>query len=204
MSSTLALPVYGRTRWRRFVVVAGVVIAFVAVILVLLAKGVIALPVTISGTHFTVAADSLTAHQPSSGPAFIQYGTVDADPGKNPTAVAVTELPAGGVLPNLHQTVCGPTGLPGPFANLKVVINASSADATGGLVVDATHLTGGTATFNNLQFGVPVTGRTGTTFGETADGVSITGGLKQDAVYTQAGTFTLSGLDLSASFASSC
>jgi hypothetical protein len=204
MSSAVALAATGRTRWRRFGAISLGVLGFVAIILVLMAKGVIALPVTISGTHFTVSASSLTAHTPSSGPAFIQYGAVDVDPSNNPTAVAVTELPAGGVLPNLNQVVCGPTGLPGPFANLKVVLSASSANATGALIVDATHLTGGTATFNNIKIGVPVTGRTGTTFGQTADAVSITGGINQEAVYTQAGTFTLSGLDLSASFASSC
>lgn len=197
--------VVGKTRWGRFGLSFGVTGAVVAVGLVLMATGAIALPVTISGTQFTVKADSLVSHPASSGPSFRQYATVDSDPGKNLTAVAVTELPAGGVLSGLDQTVCGPTGLPGPFANIKVILGATKADATGGLIVDATTLDGTQAIFNNIQIGVPVTSsRTGaTTFGQTADGVTING-LNQKAVYTQAGTFTLSNLHLAASFASSC
>jgi hypothetical protein len=148
----------------------------------------------------------LTSHAPGSGPAFIQYGAVDLVNGTGPTAVAVTVLPAGGTLPNLNQVVCGPTGLPSPMNNLKVILTATSADATGGLVVDATDLVGGVATFNNIKIRVPVVSdRTGTsTFGQTADGVSITGGISQSAVYTQAGTFALTGLHLTAAFAATC
>ena len=197
----------GKTRWRRFGLVFGSSMALVVGTLGLMSMGVLALPITISGTVFQVSADSLTSHKPSSGPAFIQYGAVDMM-GSSPTAVAVTVLPAGGVLPNLNQVVCGPTGLPSPMNNLKVTLTATSADATGGLVVDATSLDGGTATFNNIQIGVPVLSDRGTTpgytFGQTADGVSITGGISQNAVYTQAGTFALTGLHLTAAFASSC
>ena len=179
--------------------------ALVVGVLALMSTGALALPVTISGTVFTVTADSLTAHAPASGPAFIQYGAVDLVNPTSPTAVAVTVLPAGGTLPNLNQVVCGATGLPGPYADLKVTLTARSADATGGMVVDATVLDGGVATFNNIQIGVPVWSdrNSAYTFGQTADGVSITG-LSQSAVYTQAGTFALTGLHLNASFASSC
>lgn len=100
--------------------------------------------------------------------------------------------------------MCGPTGLPGPVANLKVVLTANPAVAAGGLVVDATDLTGD-ATFTNIQIGVPyVNPRTGlSTFAQTADNVSINN-LSQTAVYTQAGTFTLTGLHLTASFTGAC
>lgn len=207
----------GRTRWRRFGLAFVPALGLVVTTMVLMAMGVLALPVTIAGTQFTVNASSMTSHTPASGPAFIQYATVDFWNGKTPTdcvtspstsctAVAVTDLPAGATLPNLDQVVCGPTGLPGAVANIKVEIKASSADATGGLVVDVTKLTGGTATFGNIKIGVPVTSdRSGaSTFGQTADSLSITGDLSQTAVYTQAGTFTLSGLTLTASFAASC
>ena len=195
---------HGKTRWGRFGLIFGSSMALVVGAFGLMSTGALAVPVTISGTVFQVSADSLTSH-PTTGPGFIQYATVDSD-GTNPTAVAVTVLPAGGTLPNLNQVVCGPTGLPGSLANIKVTLTATSADATGGLVVDATDLRGGTATFNNIKIGVPVVSdRTGTyTFGQTADSVAITGGIQQSAVYTQAGTFALSGLHLSASFASSC
>lgn len=192
----------GKTRWGRFSMIFGSSVALVAGALALTSMGVLALPVSISGTQFQVSADSLTAHTPASGPAFIQYGSIDLVGGSPSTGVAVTELPAGGTLPNLVQVVCAPTGL-GNY--LKVTLSATNADATGGLVVDATDLSGGTAVFNNIQIGVPVTSsRDGkSTFGQTADGVSITG-LTQTAVYTKAGTFTLTGLHLSAALVGSC
>jgi hypothetical protein len=205
MSRTRAGEAAGKTRWRRFALSFGATAGVAATAVVLMATGVLALPVTISGTTFTVKADSLVAHVPSSGPAFRQYAAVDLVGGAPSTAVAVTELPAGGVLTNLNQVVCGPTGLPGGLANIKVTLLASSADATGGLTVDATDLLGTQAIFNNMQIGVPVTSsRTGSsTFGQTADGVTING-LNQTAVYTQAGTFTVNDLHLSAAFTSSC
>lgn len=191
----------GKTRWGRFSLIFGSSVALVAGALALTSMGVLALPVSISGTQFQVSADSLTAHTPASGPAFIQYGTLDLIGGTPAKGVAVTELPAGGTLPNLVQVVCAPAG----SVYLKVTLSATNADATGGLVVDATDLSGGTAVFNNIKIGVPVvSSRDGsTTFGQTADGVSITG-LTQTAVYTQAGTFTLTGLHLSAALVGSC
>jgi len=195
----------GGTRWRRFALIFGSAFAALTTVLVLMAQGVLALPVTISGTHFTVSASSLVAHQNPNGPTFLQYGAIDLKGGAPDSAVAVTELPAGGVLSDLNQVVCGPTSIPLPgWQYLIVTLQATTADATNGLIVDATDLQStGTATFDNIQIGVPVNGRTGSTFGQTADGVTITN-LSQDAVYTQAGTFTLHGLHLSASHASSC
>lgn len=205
MTATAAASALGGTRWRRFVIVFGSAFAALATALFLMAQGVLALPVTISGTHFTVAASSLVAHHNPNGPTFIQYGAIDLAGGAPNTAVAVTELPAGGVLNDLNQVVCGDTGLPIPgWQKLIVTLQATSADATNGLIVDATDLAAtGTATFDNIQIGVPVTGRTGSTFGQTADNVTI-GNLSQDAVYTQAGTFTLHGLHLSATHAAAC
>ncbi|TAM90560.1 MAG: hypothetical protein EPN43_05450 [Jatrophihabitans sp.] len=197
----------GGTRWRRFTLAFGVSFGAIATVLVLMANGVIAAPVTISGTVFTVKATSLVSHSPGSGAAFIQYGSVDSN-GSAPTGVAVTYLPGGGVLSGLDQVVCGPTGLPGPFANLVVELKADSADATGGLIVDATSLNAATATFNNIQIGVPAPNGIPDTasvgkFAQTADGVTITG-LNQQAVYTKAGTFALTNLGLSAHLAGSC
>jgi Family of unknown function (DUF6230) len=196
---------YGGTRWRRFTLVFGIAFGLIATVVVLMAKGVLAAPVTISGTEFQVTADSLVAHTPDSGPAFIQYGFIDQSSGGS-TGVAVTDLPAGGVLTNLDQTVCGKTPIPGVY--LVVELKADKADATGGLIVDATKLNGGTATFNNIQIGVPApnsipdAGAKGS-FAQTASGVSIDS-LDQRAVYTQAGTFKLTNLGLSARLSSTC
>lgn len=203
MSTDVAVIAAGGTRWRRFTLAFGVSFGAIATVMLLMAMGVLALPVSISGTQFRVTASSLTAKENSNGPAFLQYGNVDfTDPGSGAgaTGVAVTNLPAGGVLKNMQQTVCGPTGLPGKLAYLIVELSASTADASGGLVVDATKLDANDATFNNIQIGVKGPGGT---FAQTADGVTING-LDQTAVYTQAGTFKLSDLGLSARLDSSC
>jgi hypothetical protein len=200
----------GRTRWRRFFLVFGPVMGMVLVALVLMARGVLALPIVISGTQFTVQASNLSVPAADRGCstsspnscAFVQYGDVDLTQSNGAVhAVTVTAL-KGAVLSNLTQTICAPTGLGGPVSNLKVVITANPATASN-LMVDATKLSGD-ATFTGMKIGVPVTSREGTvTFGQTAENVSING-LSQTALYTSAGTFKLTGLGLNASFASSC
>ena len=209
MSTDVATFAYGGTRWRRFSLVFGISFGLIATVLVLMAEGILAAPVTISGTVFQVKADSLVAHTPSSGPAFIQYGFVDQNSG--PHGVAVTDLPAGGVLTNLDQTVCGLTGLGGinpAWKYLVVELTADTADATGGLVVDATSLNAATATFNNIQIGVPTPAGVPDaaavgTFAQTADGVVIDS-VDQKALYTRAGTFKLTNLGLGAHLSSTC
>jgi hypothetical protein len=190
--------------------VFGVSFGAIATVMVLMAAGVLAIPITISGTEFQVKADSLVAHSPASGPAFIQYGSVDRSSG-SATGVAVTDLPAGGTLSNLDQTVCGRTGLevinPG-WKYLVVELTADTADATGGMIVDATTLNGGSATFDNIQIGVPAPNGIPDpaavgTFAQTASGVTINS-LVQKAVYTQAGTFKLSNLGLGAHLSATC
>jgi hypothetical protein len=210
MSSEAVALAGGGTRWRRFTLAFGLSFGTIAALMVLMAMGVLALPITVSGTVFEVKADSLVAHEGSS-PAFIQYGSADQSSGPNFTGVAVTELPNGGVLSNMDQVVCGQTGLGGLNASWKYLIvelKADKADATGGLVVDATKLNAGSATFNNIQIGVPAPNGISHpdsvgTFAQTADGVTINS-LDQQAVYTQAGTFKLSNLGLSAHLSATC
>jgi hypothetical protein len=182
----------------------------IATVLVLMANGVLAAPVTISGTVFQVKADSLVAHPNANGPAFVQYGFVDQS-GGGATGVAVTDLPAGGVLTNMDQVVCGETGLGGinpGWRYLVVELKADEANATGGLIVDATKLDAGSATFHNIRIGVPAPNgipdpKAVGSFAQTADGVSIDS-LDQQAVYTQAGTFKLTNLGLGAHLTSTC
>lgn len=204
MSTAVVAAANGGTRWRRFVLAFGLSFGTIATVMMLMAMGVLALPVSISGTQFTVTATSLVSKpNPNGGPEFVQYGNVDfTDPANhsNPTAVAVTNLPGGGVLSGMNQKVCGPTGLPGSFAYLVVELSASKADASGGLVVDATKLNADDATFDNIQIGVQGPGGT---FAQTADHVVINN-VDQTAVYTQAGQFKLTDLGLNAHFASSC
>ena len=202
MSTDVAAVANGGTRWRRFTLAFGVSFGTIATVIVLMAAGVIAAPVSISGTVFQVKADSLVSHHNTNGPSFIQYGFVDQNGG--PHGVAVTYLPAGGVLTKLDQVVCGP--IPGGLY-LVVELTADSADASD-LVVDATQLHGNSATFNNIQIGVKAPpgipdGTAVGTFAQTADGVSIDT-LVQKALYTRAGTFTLKNLNLSAHLSTTC
>ena len=203
----------GRTRWRRFGLVFVPVMALLGAMLVMMSIGVLATPVVISGLPFTVTASDL------SGTGFTQYGEVDFDPhgtpggtpnclstSCHPTGVAVSQF-SNATLTHLDQTVVGPTGLGGINAGwtcLKVELKSGgngqpdTAVATS-LIVDATNLTGDTATFNNIKIGVPVIDpRTGApTFGQTADSADITN-VNQLGLYTAAGTFVIHGLQLTA------
>ena len=94
--STEALAIArGGTRWRRFTLAFGTSFGAIATVMVLMATGVLAAPITLSGTVFQVKADSLVGHSANSGPSFIQYGFVDKSSG-GPTGVAVTDLRPGG------------------------------------------------------------------------------------------------------------
>ena len=181
----------GRTRWRRFAVLFVPAVGVVATVMALMATGVMATPMVISGTAFTVSADSLNTNTTSDQSEFIQYGFVDSGKG-----VAVNVIKHA-VLNNLDQVVCGAAA---PGISLKVEIKATSAVADN-MVVDATSLTGD-ATFTNIVIGVqapsgiPDSGAVGT-FAQKADNASITT-LKQQALFTSAGTFTLNGMSLTA------
>jgi hypothetical protein len=211
MTSTRGERILGKTRWRRFAVSFGISMTLVATFLVLMAAGVVALPITISGTHFTVSGSSMTASGVNS---FKQYGAVDCTnwgtvPPTGCVGVAVTQITGTTTIDDLDQVVCGPTGLPVPgWQNLKVEIMADQAVATN-LIADVDSLSSATAsdtaTFTNIKIGVPVTsGRTGTTtFGQTADGIALTG-FDQGAYYTEAGTFVLHNLHLTASLVAAC
>lgn len=192
----------GRTRWRRFAVALAPATAIVLATMVLMSTGALALPVSLSGTTFTVKATNLTMPQGSGAAAFQQYVSIDTLSNGTKVPVAITVL-RGAVLSNLEQSVCLGTGLPGPASHAVLVITSNPATATS-LVVDATHL-GGDAVFKNMQIGTSVVDqRTGTvTFGDVADSVSIAG-LQQTAVYTSAGTFELRGLGVHVDLAASC
>ncbi len=182
----------GRTRWRRFAVLFVPALGAVATVMALMVTGVVATPMTISGTAFSVSADSLNTSTTSDRSAFTQYGFVDSGKG-----VAVNVIKHA-VLSNLDQVVCGATPVSG--VSLKVEIKATSAVADN-MVVDATSLTGD-ATFTNIAIGVqapsgiPDPTAVGS-FAQIADNASITT-LKQQALFTSAGTFTLNGMSLTA------
>ena len=112
---------YGRTRWRRFGILLAPAFTAVAVMMYLVASGVIAVSFAISGIPFTLNAANM------SGNGFVQYAAVDQD--ENPTgrwalagellanasAVAGTVYDAAtvtvlhdGTISALDQTICVP------------------------------------------------------------------------------------------------
>jgi Family of unknown function (DUF6230) len=229
---TTGTRLYGRTRWRRVGLVLGPALGVVAVLGVLVANGVIAISLAISGIPFTLGAQNL------SGNGFVQYATISPTtggatngglleskaPGSTDTvggttydANTVTVL-HDGTIQVLDQTICAPT----PFGNnLLVEIKAgdtnhgTAAVSFSSLVADAPLLEATSATFTNIAIGNdaqdalnnydPGAGITvpAGTFSQSADSVSING-LTQIADGTTAASFTLPGLTLSATFVSSC
>jgi Family of unknown function (DUF6230) len=190
-----AVPVSGRTGWRRFVL-ALLPAALAAVLLVgMTGQGGIAASFAVSGHRFKVSADSLQ------GKGFAQYGDVAAtiDGERHPVAMSVID---DATLTNLCQSVVMDT----PAGEVTLVVRAGQGGQpvkVRSLVIDLNQLTGD-AEFTNMQIGRDAgtlensagkTGRSGG-FGQQADTVRITR-LEQTAYAVNAGTFTLTGLKMS-------
>jgi hypothetical protein len=195
-------PVQGRTRWRRFAVVAVAATAAAGAIVVGMANGAIAASFAVSGQTFKVSADKLT------GTGFVQYGGVVKPAGQtNPVPVAESGI-ASADLTNLCQSVVVPN------TPISMIItagqdpkNPAHAD---NLLIDMSDLTGD-ATFTNINIGQDAStltaagpnahGQAGA-FGQSATGVEIDN-LHQISWATTAGTFALRGLHLSISLGDS-
>lgn len=213
---------FGRTRWRRVGILLLPGLALVAVMVVLIARGALAVNVAFSGIPFTLSADSLT------GTSFVQYAEPDA---VTNGAAASLLLPAGSTaagsdsktyvadtvtsisnasINNLDQVICAPLPIPLVGKSLKVEIKAggSGTNATASsLVVNAPSMTADSATFNKIQIGADAGqafgGGANGVFSQKADSVALNG-LHQVAINTTADSFTLPGLSLGATFVSSC
>jgi hypothetical protein len=194
-------PVQGRVRWRRFAAIF--IPSFIAIgaMVILAAQGALGVSFAISGVQFTVTASTLN------GTGFEQFGTVDATAGGAHHPVIVNAI-GSATLNNLCQSV-DLSPLPA-FLKLTAGGSGTGGAKASNLVVDATSLSGGSATFSNIHIGqdpttfdaipgfnpqsasnTPLQG----TFGQQADSVTITN-LNQTAYATTAGTFTLPGLSL--------
>lgn len=213
-------PVYGKTRWRRFMIILGPAFGVVALLVYLVATGVIAVSFAISGIPFKLSASNL------SGNNFVQYATVDPTTNQPASALvpaASTQTVSGtaydavtitvlgtATIADLHQTVCAP--IPAPLGSilpsnfLLVTIDAGGGGTpatASNLVVDAPLLTASDATFTNINIGQDLGnalgGASNGNFAQAASHVSIDN-LNQLAVGTSAGTFVLNGLNLSATF----
>ena len=212
MEHALVAPVLGRTRWRRVWFVLVPALAVVATILLLIAKGLIAVSFAISGVPFTVTADSVVSNGvDSNGVGFYQFGVANFTGSGAPRPVAENIIPSA-TLTNLCQSVSvGPV-------TLRITAGTGATPVTAShLIIDATALSAGTATFTNINIGQdmgtyanpaltePVARGTGPnvttgavptgTFGQVATAVSL-GSVRQTALATQASSFSLPNLSL--------
>lgn len=179
----------GKVRWRRFAIAAVPAVAIAGTLVGLTAEGALASSISVSGQEFTVTADSLT------GTGFAQYGNILSGGPNGEQAVIVSAMQTA-TLSNLCQSVSVPT----PLGNLVIRLTAGGSGtpvSADNLVVDASDLSGSSATFTNIAIGqdAGTLGGTAGSFGESADSVTING-LVQHAWYTTAGTFTLPNLSL--------
>jgi hypothetical protein len=192
----------GRVNWRRFAVIMVPATVLAGVLVALTAQSVLAVSFSISGTPFTVTANSLK------GQGFEQLTVLDRSvindlPGNNNQIVLEDDAIRSATISHLclSVTVAG--------VNMIITAGDGSRPATGSeLQVDADRLSGDAA-FNQINIGqdastvteVPgVTGPAGG-FAMQADTVTINH-LREHAYATTAGTFTLPGFGLH--FGGSC
>lgn len=182
----------GRTRWRRFGVVALPSLIAAGTLMALTANGVIAASFSVSGSTFKVSADSLD------GTGFEQFGGIDqGGGGAHPVAISVI---GDATIHNLCQSVVTHT----PIGDITLKITAGTGSTpveASNLVLDVTQLDAD-ATFTNIEIGrdagtLDKAGAKGPagTFGQQADKVHLEK-VRQQAWATTAGTFKLSGLSL--------
>jgi Family of unknown function (DUF6230) len=213
MKDESSMPIVGRTRWRRFLVVLAPAYAAIAGLILLAASGTLAVSFAVSGTALTITADKLTTGAADgNGVGLYQFGVADFAGNGTPVPQVETVIP-NATLTNLCQSVSvGPVTL-----RTTAGAAASSPVTATGLVVDATSITATSATFTNIDIGQDMgqftnpaltapTGRgtgpnvaTGPvpagTFGQTASAATL-GGLRQVANGQTAASLTLPGLNV--------
>jgi hypothetical protein len=186
----------GRVRWKRLAVilVPAAVVAFA--LMGLTKEGALASSVSVSGQQFTVTSNQLN------GTGFEQFGSQLSSSSGGTKPVVVSGIRSA-TLSNLCQSVTvGPV-------TMRLTAGGSTPVSASNLVVDASSLSGSTATFRNISIGqdagtlteTPGTAGTSGSFGEQADSITINN-LVQHTWLTTAGTFTLP--NLSVSFGGSC
>jgi uncharacterized protein DUF6230 len=212
MEHALAGPMLGRTRWRRAWVVLAPALVIVAILLVFIARGLIAVSFAVSGTAFTVTADQVASNgTDANGVGFYQFGVADFAGNGTPIPQAENIIPSA-TITNLCQSVqVGPLTL-----RITAGTGATPVSATN-LIIDATSLSASSAHFTNINIGQdmgtysspaltePAARGSGPnvttaavptgTFGQVASAVSLNG-VRQLANATQASSFTLPNLSL--------
>jgi Family of unknown function (DUF6230) len=186
----------GRVRWKRLAVIIVPAGAIAAALIGLTAQGAIAANVSVSGQQFLVTATQLN------GTGFEQFGSQVSANGSGTQPVIVSGI-GSATLTNLCQAVKA-----GPLT-MRLTAGGSTPVSASNLIVDASSLSGSSATFHGITIGqdagtltaAPGTAGAAGGFGEQAETVTIDN-LVQHTWLTTAGTFTLPGLHLS--FGGSC
>jgi len=167
----------GKTRWRRVWIILTPAVGISVLMMYLVATGVLALTLAISGMPFKLSATTL------SGNNFIQFATPTQVTNPNATALVTGELATNGVttpgvagqvntadnntyladtitllqgasIVGLHQTVCAPIPLPGfSPGDLQVTIDATGTATANSLLVQAPALKATSAVFTNIVIG---------------------------------------------------
>ena len=169
--------------------------------LVLMMTGVLAVPITFAGAHFTIQTDKLDTYiTPGQTNGFVQTGDAYVI-GATPVPFLNTYIKGGADMGALSQCI--------PLTGVgKLTITASEANAVGDLNVALTDMTigaGQTATFNNIRIGLSgmsesLPGPQQPEFQQKADSLNIPAGgpgdqISQKAYFvSEGGTFALKGL----------
>jgi hypothetical protein len=193
-------------------------LAIVAMLLAFIAKGLIAVSFAVSGTAFTVTADSVASNgTDGNGVGFYQYGVLDFAGNGTPVPQAENIIPSASIT-NLCQSVSvGPLTL-----RITAGTGATPVTATH-LIIDASSLSASSAVFTNINIGQDMgtysspaltePGARGSgpnvtsgsvptgTFGQVASAVTLSG-VRQVSNATQASSFSLPNLSLT--FGSPC
>ncbi|GAA3786115.1 DUF6230 family protein [Streptomyces phyllanthi] len=189
----------GRVRLRRAAVMAVPATVLTAGLMIATAQGALGVQFAISGMPFVVTADKLE------GEGFAQFGSLDHmienSPNEGDTGgqvLVVTSVVKDGKLTNLCQSV--------DLGGIKLVLTAGGKGtpvSVKNLAIDSDEITGGNATFNNIEIGrdsstfdkVPIKGSPGV-YGQQADSVVITD-LYQHNYAATAAVFKLPNLHMS-------
>ncbi|WP_181807716.1 DUF6230 family protein [Streptomyces shenzhenensis] len=177
----------GRTRWRRFAVVLVPSVGACATLGIAMAQGVLAASFFISGRHFQLAADSLTAR------GFSLYGMVDVTRQHQLVPVVVSGF-RHATISGLCQSVVVDIPVLGP-QTLRLTGGDGRPVETSDFFIDATAESVGEANFSGLDIGIA---QGALTKGPVRSGDRNSRFFDPDGVAQQASSTTLNDVQVSA------
>ncbi|MEU0369763.1 DUF6230 family protein [Streptomyces sp. NPDC006283] len=137
---------FGRTRWKRFVVVLGAGVTAAAALGIGMAQGALAASFFISGQKFQVGADTMRVRGLSI------YGMVDVTKKGTLVPVAVTGMRSARIS-GLCQSVVVPVPVLGPYT-LRLTGGDRETTEAKNLFIDTTDLSVGQANLDDIDIGV--------------------------------------------------